>query len=178
MFPEDRIFRPVIHPKVCPAGVLDEDAYFQFRKIDNETYRISVGSRFLARNIDGAHSFGLTVADAQDSSARRNKGLQGRVCYYIGFYDATWGEIRQAETDTYYLELKWSPENGLDAHFNLSLCQKSTEKTKAQRKNDRLAIQSKISSFLNGIYSFDYGAAYGAGAPQNIAMPNKGRICE
>ncbi|SCM74034.1 hypothetical protein KL86PLE_130059 [uncultured Pleomorphomonas sp.] len=76
------------------------------------------------------------------------------------------------------MELKWIPENDLDAHFNLTLHQKKTTKTKREKGNDRLAIQDMINQSLNGIYSFDYKAEYGDNSPSNIVMPKKGRIYE
>lgn len=152
MFDDDLVCRAIVHPKCAPAGVFDPESYLKLRETSpaKTHYVMSVGSRYLLKDEDGAHRYGC--ASARITNSRQSNPTPENRCFYIGFYDLYYGEIVSINSTYYDIAVVWQKEEVSDAHFHISFVNKSGGGTHAARRHDRMAAISLMFARCIGPY--------------------------
>jgi hypothetical protein len=169
--------RSIFYPKCARSGVFDELALLQLVDIHNNksVYGLSLASRYLLRDEDGAHRYG------RDTAVRMNEAYETRVgappspekkTVYLGFYDAPNESLKKVSLEYYELRIKHLVEHGERAHFQLELQDrgllgtgKSNDKL---RRDDRTVAMMKVLSFLSGPRRF---SNEGNEVPDDFELP-------
>lgn len=136
--------RAVLFPKCAKDGVFDDLALLQLVDVNkNKTvYAMSLASRYLLRDDDGAHAYGCRTAENINGAYEASNGSpppDHKKTHYIGFYDVDKPNVLSLPTDHYHIELKHKVEHGERAHFNFEMhptdLAGTTEKIRRQDRN-------------------------------------------
>ncbi|PQZ51913.1 hypothetical protein CQ052_05100 [Ochrobactrum sp. MYb15] len=155
MFNGDIVCRSALFPRFLANGVFDENLLLDVTSnTDKSVYSISVGSRFILRDDNGAHRYGIRAAKLGNERFLRQKGrhpepLVEKV-HYVGFYDLICGDVRSVQMRFYRLGIVWKPEHGNDAHFQVDFTRNNVNATKKELRDERLFAISIIATFLKG----------------------------
>lgn len=163
MRPDDLLCRSIHHPKAFPNGVFSDEALLLFVEGDNDSYALSVGSRFILGSDDAAHQYGIRTAKVMNGRASARKGRplnDDEVVHYLGLYDLRYEAVTQIKLSHYDVSVRWRLENGEHAHFEIELNPTSPASPK-QRKNDRKDARTLLALCLRGPILFD-------GAPEDL----------
>ena len=145
MLPKDIFARALEFPKDFPDNALDPENYFQFSAMGkgSSDYALSIASRFQLRTPDAVHSYGEAVVEAKNARYILDKGVEPNPRKkYVGFYDFFAECIQRVVFQTYILRMKWRPENGQDAHFQVELLWTGADGKEARKKDRRRAVQA------------------------------------
>ncbi|WP_289150357.1 hypothetical protein [uncultured Salipiger sp.] len=142
MLPKDRFARSIEHPKDFSSDTIDQEQYFQLGEKPNGVYVLSVSSRFILREDEKIHDYGRKVVAMKNERFAKEKGHDpSPLKKYIGFYEI-FEECANACTDNNYnAVIRWVPENGLDAHFEVQLLPIGDGSAKQRKKSRRRARQ-------------------------------------
>jgi len=159
MFEGDTVCRAVLYPRCAKNGSFDEAALLQFGDVyrDGKMYALSLASRFLLKDEDGAHGYGRRAAGVANGIFAEKHGAEpvgeDRV-HYLGFYDIEYGPLSRVSLEHYHSELTWKVEHGEQAHFQLEWVLTSDlppgNKTEKVLRKDRSAARTIISFLLSG----------------------------
>ncbi len=155
MQPHDIICRAVIYPRAINRDVFDEEQFLQFESLkdSNKTvYALSVVSYHLIRTCCEVHRYGETAAAAGNARLKAKRGYvpneDERV--YLGFYWLEYCDVLNVKMKFYGLHVKWRPEKGCDAHFQIEMRQDKFSGNRGERKRDRLVATNRIWNLLYG----------------------------
>lgn len=151
--------RSALHPRCGKNGIFDEAQLLHFSDVhrDGQFYALSIASRFLLRDEEGAHGYGHRTAAVANRGIRERTGEdptpESRV-HYLGFYDLDYVAVRKIDLEFYDAGFSRVPEHGEAAHFQIEWRLKARQgealaKDKALRK-DRSAARTKLSFLLRG----------------------------
>jgi hypothetical protein len=153
---DDLFCRAVLFPKAWPNNVFDVEALLRLDEISgaDDRYAMSVGSRYILKDEVGAHYYGCATAEKSNQRLQRTAGRQlntlGETVHYLGFYDLRYGEVTEIKLTCYDVIIKWRPEDGEDAHFQVELVGKVGDWPKKQRKNERRDARAFLALCLDG----------------------------
>lgn len=145
MLDGDVLCRAVMFPRQWRQGVYSPEAALALGRISEGRFAISVGSRYLLKDIEGAHKFGMGTADLA------NKGLEARegrplspeeLQQYVGFYDIFVGAIRGISLEMHRIDILWSPEHNRQEHFEIQVSELPSAKQRTRK--DRSAERTRI----------------------------------
>jgi len=145
MLPRDIFARALEFPKDFPNDAFDPENYFQFSAMGKGSadYALSVASRFQLGTVEAVHSYGLAVVEAKNARYTLDKGVEPDPRKkYVGFYDFFAECIESVTFKTYNVRMKWRPENGRDAHFQVELLWTGADGKEARKKDRRRAVQA------------------------------------
>lgn len=140
MLPKDIFVRSIEHPKDFPSGVLDQEQFFQFSNDDlaPENYVLSVASRWLLRNIEGVHEYGRYVVQCKNERFFDRHGHgPDPMRKYLGSYSVFAESVDEVKLPNYRVDLRWKPENGQDAYFQIELILAGTGGNRTLKKDRR-----------------------------------------
>lgn len=146
MLSRDIFARSIEHPKDFSNDVLDQEQFFQFSvsEVRKGDYALSVASRWLLRNLAGVHEYGRFVVDCKNARFRQSNGTDPNpMKKYVGSYNLFAGSIENLSLRHYQVGLRWKPEEGQDAHFEIELTHKGNG-TKKELKKDRREARSAL----------------------------------
>lgn len=150
---DDLLCRAVIFPKAWNNDIFDVEALLLFTSEDSRRYALSLASRFLLQDLDGAHAYGCRAAAASNSRFREKNGREpnpiDEAAHYLGFYDLRFEALTGLRLNHYSVSVRWRYENGEDAHFQVELDPTGTG-SKAERRNDRTAMKGLVALCLIG----------------------------
>lgn len=151
--------RSALFPRCAKGGTFDEAALLQFSDVnrDGKFYALSLASRFLLKNDEGAHGYGRRTAAAANNGILARTGSEPspeNKVHYVGFYDLEYGALKRIELEYYKSGLVRKAEHGETAHFQVewhlsSAAATLNVKEKVLRK-DRSAARTMISFLLKG----------------------------
>lgn len=146
MLPRDVFARTLEFPKDFSGDTIDPESLFQFSamKKGGADYAMSVASRFQLCAVDMVHRYGLAVVEAKNARHRLEKGVDPDPRKkYVGFYDFFAECVDGFILKTYKPRIKWRPEVGQKAHFQLELIWDGLG-DKNLRKDDRRAASRAL----------------------------------
>lgn len=146
MLDGDKFSRMIEHPRAFTNGRLDPETYFQFIPTNTakSVYALSVASKFILKTIDAVHSYGAGVAQEKNNRFLELNGHEpDPAVTYVGHYDLFLGSINRINLDYYSQGVRWVPENGRTAHFQIELYP-SGNATKSQLKADRRKARAAL----------------------------------
>ena len=153
----DLLCRSVIHPKAWDKDLFSFEGLIDLRdgsaEKDRKRYGVSVASSFLLGSEDRAHEYGCSVAEAmkvRTLEAVKDDQKELKIPYYLGYYEAYAGLMKAFSLDYYLMELKWSPENGNDEHFDLAMVLVKALPTSRAHKDDLKEAKKRIAAALMG----------------------------
>jgi hypothetical protein len=157
MLDGDLFCRSVIYPKGWDNDVFSFEGLVDLRdwseEKDRKRYIVSVASSFLLRSEDRAHKYGCSVAASMKARALAGVKDDNRdviIPHYLGYYEAYCGSIKSFALDYYRMELKWSPENGNDEHFDLAMVLTRSLPTSKAHRDDLKEAKKRIAAALMG----------------------------
>lgn len=151
--------RSILHPKCVHDGQFDPLAFLLLNRFGptNTDYALSLASRFVLKDEDGAHSYGSrTAVRINEAYAIRhgNAPDQNSTTYYLGFYDGTKEEFLSIQSEHYDVSIRYRLEHGERAHFQLELTNRGILGTgKANdriRRSDRATTMDQLLDKLVG----------------------------
>lgn len=153
MLPNDLLCRSVLFPRGFDDDVFELATFMRSkRRYENGPFVISVGSRFLLKNDEGAHQYGRRAAEvANEGELARSNGVpipETEIVHYLAFYDITHSDVVGTKADWYRIGVSYRPEHGNDAHFEIELSESGG--SRKQRKDDRAAVEMLLASRLVG----------------------------
>ena len=146
MLPKDIFARSIEYPKDFKSDVLDQEQFLQFSKDEakKENYALSVASRWLLRNVENVHIYGRFVAECKNDRYRAIHGTDpDPMRKYLGSYNLFTECIERLDLTHYGAELRWKPEQGQDAHFQIELVH-NRKGSRTQLKRDRREARSVL----------------------------------
>lgn len=147
MIAKDQLCRSIVHPKFMNAGVLDEEQFFQFGESKSEpgVYVVSIASAYILGSLDAIHEYGGGIAKASNDRFRMNTGQDPNpeACY-LGFFHLRCREILNTDCEHYRISVKWQPELGCEAHFEIELSLSNSDASKAARRSCRRKTAGKL----------------------------------
>lgn len=144
MLPRDIFARSIEHPKDFPDHVLDHEQVFQFSETleKNGKHALSVASKWLLRTTEAIHDYGRTIVEIKNDRYRETKGMDpDPLRKYVGSFYLFAKSIEGLELEKYKSELKWKPEAGQDAHFQIELTPHQIATAKELKKERRQVRQ-------------------------------------
>lgn len=146
MLPYDVFARTIENPKDFNNDRLDRENFLKFDQVgEGNDYVMSVASRFQLREHSQVHEYGEAVVAIKNARYAAEKGfLPNPLKRYIGFYDFFANTVLQLRLETYRTEIRYRPENGQTAHFQVELLWNGNGSSKA-RKDCRRAVREAIS---------------------------------
>lgn len=155
MLPDDCVCRSVLYPRGFAQDDVFELATFMRadRRKGTDIFALSVGSRVLLKNDEGAHAYGQASAKVANEGLLERSGLEelpaDQVVHYLGFYDIAYGDVLSTRSDWFWLDVRYRPEHGNDAHFEIELRERKGA-TRRQRKDDKALVELALASRLKG----------------------------
>lgn len=146
MLPRDIFARSIEHPKDFSSNVLDQEQFFQFSEseVAKGDYALSVASRWLLRTEENVHKYGRFVAGCKNARFKAVKGTDPNpMRKYVGSYNLFAESIESLDLCHYRVGLRWKPEEGQDAHFQIELTHKGSgtrSNLKSNRREARAAL--------------------------------------
>jgi hypothetical protein len=156
---KDLLCRAILFPKCAQEGVFDDAALLLLVNAagDGQMYGLSFGSRYILRDVLGAHSYGCRTAATMNLLYQKRTGSPPppqKQVHYLGFYDLDHCDLSTLVLDHYYTSVRWVKEHGEDAHFQLELINKGLLGTGKQndriRRDDRAAAMEILAMKLKG----------------------------
>lgn len=122
--PLDVFCRAAVFPRcVSAADRLEDSALLQVSGKGLGKRGISLASRYLCRDEDGVHDFGLRVA-AEGNLRLSNANVKlDDSCenLYLGYYSFYYKDYCSVSSGEANMRLYWKPENGDDRHFQIDI---------------------------------------------------------
>jgi len=153
----DLFCRSVIHPKGWDRDLFSFEGLIDLRdgsdEKDRKRYAVSVASSYMLKSENRAHEYGCSVAatmKARTLAEIKGDGKEAKIPHYLGYYEAYAGLARAVKLDYYQIELRWSPENGNDEHFDLSMVLIKELPTARAHKDDLKEAKKRIAAALMG----------------------------
>lgn len=146
MLPYDIFARTMENPKDFKDDRLDRESFLQFEQIEKSNhYALSVASRFQLSEDSQVHAYGeATVATKNERYLAQNGSFPDPMKRYIGFYDFFAKSVLDLQLETYTPIIKYKPENGQTAHFQVEIYWNGKGGAKA-RKECRRKLREAIS---------------------------------
>lgn len=146
MLPYDIFARTMENPKDFRSDRLDRESFLTFSSVGkNNDYVMSVVSRFQLHEDSKVHEYGeATVAMKNSRYAEANGYFPDPMKRYIGFYDFYAKSVLSLDLETYSTDIRYRPEHGQTAHFQVELSWNGSGGDKA-RKNCRRRVRDAIS---------------------------------
>lgn len=184
MLDGDVLCRAVLYPKQWRQGVYSPEASLPLGERNHQgSFALSFGSRYLLRDVNGAHLYGVETANLS------NKGLMDRLGrelteeekqQYVAFYDIIVGEIRQINPEMHMISICWKPEHGRDEHFEIQISElpSAMNRSRKERTRERTRI-------LGGLVARLWGPCMwlkeielsGSIVPVSLPIGNRGGCC-
>lgn len=165
MLPKDVFARTLEHPKDFSGDTIDPENFFQFTAMQKGStdYAMSVASRFQLSSVDLVHEYGVAVVETKNARHKLEKGADPDPRKkYVGFYDFFAECVASFILSTYRSQIKWRPEVGQQAHFQVELIWDGLG-DKNLRKDDRRAAS-------RALYDSCFGPEVFFGAHEDIDL--------
>ncbi|MFC5038047.1 hypothetical protein [Tianweitania sediminis] len=153
---DDVLCRAALFPRFIKDGVFDIETLMRFSTVEEDShYAMSVGSKFLLRTSDGVHNYGCAAAQIANDNFREKNGRDpeplNEAVHYLGFYELPFHSIKdvRGRLTNHHLSVRWVPEHGQDAHFQVELW-KTVPAGARQLRRDRVAARGFLSAYLTG----------------------------
>lgn len=151
----DLFCRSVFFPSIAlKHDFFSDEVLMQFDAADDESYGLSVASRCMLVDEAGAHGYGCRTSDKKNERFERENGRkpnpEDEQRFYVGFYDLRPAYFSHIKLDHYSMSLRWVPEEGEDAHFEVRLDRVAGDFTDKKLKRDRKLARQLLSMCLIG----------------------------
>lgn len=147
----DLLCRAAIFPKFVNDDVFDEEQLFQPHKVNEKFYAFSVTSRFCARTENEVHAAGKNTANIQNVAYLDRKGVEPDPrSEYLGYYELLAGVLHDVNMRCYSVSIRWNPEHGNTAHFQVEFHQTSPGTSDRDRRTDRRTAINDIAKRASG----------------------------
>lgn len=158
IFDRDVFARLALYPKfISPqSGVFDLAFLIKFVESEDGRWQaMSVVNRTELRDARDVHSYGCRAAKHADNDFTRRKGRppdeETEAHHYLGFYDFEWAAAKYAPVLYYEVSIRWKPEHGERAHFQVEMIlPRGMVVSGAKKRKDRIAMRVALSSGLIG----------------------------
>lgn len=148
--------RAILFPKCAKDGVFDDLALLQLVDVnkDKTVYAMSLASRYLLRDEEGAHGYGSRTAQSINDAYENSRGEpppENKRTHYLGFYDVDKLSVLSLPISYYRVELKHKIEHGETAHFNFEMHPTDLQGTNEKaRRHDRNTAMLAMITRLRG----------------------------
>lgn len=150
--------RCAIYPKFIDqtSGVFDEDQTFELvevkrkvpgseKRVRTGVYALSLASEELAPGETSVHLYGQKVAEIQNEEYKNRIGNHpDPKRAHVGYYTIFGESLYTQEVRHHSIRIRWEPEHGANAHFQVEAFCEDASVSKTARRNDRARITETI----------------------------------